>query len=275
MGVLPAFWPEPYQCAAVVTVNFDAESVERRTKPAGGLWGRYSYGRYGARVGIQRILQLFEIYNIRATFFIPALDAELYPDLMERIAAAGHEVAGHGYAHEDFSQLSVDEQRVILERSDAVFQQVFGYPPAGWRAPDGLMTRHTRAILIERGYLYDSSFCDDDLPYLVEDNLGRRLVEIPVFASASDRPYYQARRPPWVVASAWKQEFQAVYAEGGLFNLTVHPRGDYGSGRAVRLLALGAILQDLTDYPRVWLATCREIAEWVHNSGADGLVWPA
>jgi peptidoglycan/xylan/chitin deacetylase (PgdA/CDA1 family) len=272
---VPSFWPEPYQCAAVVTVNFDAESVERRAIPEGGLWGRYSYGRYGARVGVQRILAVLERYKIRATFFIPALDAESYPALMEQVAAAGHEVAGHGCAHEDFSRLSPDEQRAVLGRSEAIFERVFGRRPTGWRAPDGLMTRHTRRILIERGYRYDSSFCDDDLPYLVEDDKGRRLVELPVFAGASDRPYYERRRPPWVVASAWKQEFRAVYAEGGLFNLTIHPRGDYGSGRAVRIPALEAILEELRAFPRVWLATCAEVAEWVHRSAEGRPVWPA
>ncbi len=272
---LPAVWPEPYQCAAVVTVNFDAESVERRARPEGGLWGRYSYGRYGVRVGVRRVLDLLDRYGVRATFFIPALDVEAYPETMERIAAAGHEVAGHGYAHEDFSRLAPDEQRAVLQRSEAVFERVFGRRPIGWRAPDGLMNRQTRPILIERGYRYDSSFCDDDLPYLVKDDKGGLLVEIPVFAGASDRHYYQLRRPPWVVASAWKQEFRAVYAEGGLFNLTIHPRGDYGSGRAVRVLALETILQELRDSPRVWLTTCSEIADWVHRSAARWPVWPA
>ena len=269
------FWPEPYHAAAVVTVNFDGESVERHTMPEGPLWGRYSYGRYGAQVGVYRLLELFARFDVKATFFIPGWDAERYPDVMEQIVSNGHEVAGHGFVHEDFSSLPAEEQHAVLERSEAAFQQVFGQKPAGWRAPDGLMSKETRSILIQRGYRYDSSFCDDDVPYLVSDAEGRRLVELPVFATASDRPYYQARRSPWIVEAAWREELNAVYQAGGLFNLTIHPRGDYGSGRAVRLGAVEAILQELREYPRLWLATCGEIAEWMHRSAEGRPVWPA
>ena len=268
-------WPEPYHAAAVVTVNFDGESVERRTMPQGPLWGRYSYGRYGAQVGIHRLLDVLGRYEVRVTFFIPGWDAERYPDVMEAIVRQGHEVAGHGYVHEDFSALSVEEQQAVLERSEEAFKRVFGERPKGWRAPDGLMTKDTRPLLLARGYRYDSSFCDDDVPYLVSDTHGRRLVELPVFATASDRPYYQARRSPWVVEAAWREELEAVYQAGGLFNLTIHPRGDFGSGRAVRLGAVEAILQELREYPRLWIATCDEIADWMLRSAEGRPVWPA
>lgn len=269
------FWPEPFQAAAVVTVNFDGESVERRSMPEGPLWGRYSYGRYGAQVGVHRLLGVLHRFEVRATFFIPGWDAEHYPETMEAIANHGHEVAGHGYAHEDFSALSVDEQVAVLERSEEALARVFGVRPKGWRAPDGLMSSETRALLIARGYRYDSSFCDDDVPYVVEDAQGRCLVELPVFATASDRPYYQARRPPSVVEAAWREELQAVYEAGGLFNLTLHPRGDYGSGRAVRLRPVEAILQELREYPRLWLTTCGELSDWMLRAPVGRPHWPA
>jgi peptidoglycan-N-acetylglucosamine deacetylase len=275
MSAEAGFWPDGAQAAVAITVNFHGESIERRTMPDGPLWGRYSYGRYGAQIGVQRLLDLFADYGVRATFFISAWDAEHHPEAMARIAEAGHEVAGHGFMHEDFSTLDVEEQRAVLERSEEVFRRVFGVAPVGWRAPDGLMTRATRPLLAERGYRYDSSFCDDDLPYLVADEAGRRLAELPVFASASDRYYYTLRRSPEIVLRGWREDFEAVYGVGGLLNLTVHPRGDYGSGRGVRLRSVAALLHTTAETPRLWRVTCGEIADWLLQERGDGATYPA
>lgn len=268
------FWPDRRQCAVVITVNYDGESVERRANPERPLWGRDSYGRYPGKVGLRRFLDLFSRYGVRATFFIPAWDAEHEPGAMAEIVAAGHEVAGHGYLHEDFSALTVEQQRAALARSEEVFRRVFGAAPAGWRAPEGLMTLATRPLLAERGYRYDSSFCDDDRPYVVADGAGNRLAELPVFTSAGDRHYALHRRTPARVLDAWRDELSAVYAAGGLFTVTLHPRAESGSGRAVRLRAVEGLLQTIRDYPRVWRATCGEVADWALGAPQER-IYPA
>jgi peptidoglycan/xylan/chitin deacetylase (PgdA/CDA1 family) len=255
------FWPKGAQCAVTITVNFAGESVEQSVLPGQPLWGRYSYGRYGAQVGIGRLLDALAHHDVRATFFIPGWDVERYPEVMRRIAEAGHEPAAMGYAHENFSALPVDRQDQVLARTETAFQHAFGVRPQGWRAPEGLMSLETRGILAARGYRYDSSYNDDDLPYVVELD-GKRIAELPVFWSSSDRYYYASFRSPEIVAAALVEEFHAMYAAGGLCNLILHPRGDYGSGRAVRVAAVEHILQRIREYPRVWLATCAEVAQW-------------
>lgn len=279
-------WPDGRQSAAVVTVNVDGESFEQPLLPDQPLWGRYSYGRYGAQVGVYRILDALARYDVRATFFVPGYDIARYPAAMEAIAAAGHELAGRGWANEDFSQLSADEQRAVLARSEDAFRRAFGRAPAGWRGPSGvghlheprgslaipgsLLSAETRGLLAERGYRYDSSYCDDDLPYVVADGQGRRLAELPCFQTASDRNYYQFHRLPMVVGEAWRDELSAMHAAGGLFNLALSPRGDWGSGRAVRVRAVTDILQALGETPNVWLTTCAEVADWALEQAADG-----
>lgn len=266
---LPRFWPESYQCAATITVNFDGESLDQKNSPL-PLWGRHSFGRYGAQAGVQRLLALFARYGITATFFIPGWDAERYPEVMAAIKAGGHEVAGHGYLHEDFSALSLEEQAEILERSETSLQQVFGVKAVGWRAPDGLMTKETRGLLARRGYTYDSSYNDDDLPYVVEDGQGHRLAELPLHDPCTDKLYYGKYRMPDKVAAAFQNEFEATYDEGGLFNLTLHPRGDVGSGRAVRVRAVESVLQTIQEHANVWWATCSEVADWTLQSASVG-----
>lgn len=276
MNLEQPIWPGGAQCAVVITVNYDGESVERSERPEGALWGRYSYGRYGVQTGLPRMLNLFERQQTPATFFVPGWDVERDPEVVRDIRDRGHEVAGHGYLHEDFSGLSAEQQRDALARSEATFEQALGIRPVGWRAPGGLMTSETRSILAERGYHYDSSYCDDDVPYRTESGDAGSLVEIPVFQTASDSHYYRLRRPPSVVEHAWRTEFVAIYRAGGLFNLTLHPRGDYGSGRAVRLRAVEAVIQLVLSYPRVWLTTCGELAAWVADPANDSIeTWPA
>lgn len=257
-------WPAGVTAAATVTVNFDAESVEHQTLDL-PLWGRDSHGRYGAQVGVFNLLDLFARHDVRATFFISAWDVERYPWAMAAIASAGHELAGHGYRYEDFSASSLAEQTAILERSEATFESAFGQRPLGFRAPGRRMSGATRALLAGRGYRFDSSYADDDRPYLAGDgDAGEdgRLVELPVHEPWSDRPYYERHRPPQRVAESWLDEFDATYAEGGLFTLEVHPRGDYGSGRGSRVRAIGSLLASFREHPGTWVATCGEIAGW-------------
>lgn len=274
-------WPEGYHSAATVTINLDLESFEQPELPGEPLWGRYSYGRYGAQEGIWRLLEAFRRYGVTATIFTPGFDALRYPDVMEAIASAGHEIAGRGWANENFALLTLEQQHEVLERSEQAFIDVIGAKASGWRGPSAipgvndpgqrlqipgsLMSADTRAILSERGYSYDSSYCDDDVPYLVE---GAGLVELPVHATAGDRIYYERHRLPSVVASAWIEELSATHEAGGLFNLTLSPRGDWGSGRKVRIAAVEAILQALQETPNLWLATCGDVAGYARDQPA-------
>ncbi len=252
-------WPDGLQAAAAITVNFGGESVEHASMDL-PLWGRSSHGRYGAQQGVYNLLELFRRYEVTATFFIAGWDVERYPHAMEAIAKDGHEIAASGYLHEDFSKLAVEEQTAALERSEAAFERIFGRKPLGFRAPDRLLSSLTRAVLASRGYHYDSSYCDDDRPYVVEFDDGRRIVEVPVHEPWFDRPYYERHRTSHAFTESILDEFDAIYGVGGLFTLGIHPRGDWGSGRGLRVRALEPILQSFREHPRLWLGTCDEIA---------------
>ncbi len=254
-------WPEAVQAAAAITVNFGGESIEHQAMEL-PLWGRYSHGRYGAQQGAFNLLDLFRRYGVTATFFIAGWDAERYPEAMEAIAGGGHEVATSGYMYEDFSTMPVEDQAAVLDLSEEIFQRVFGRKPVGFRAPDRLLSRDTRALLASRGYRYDSSYCDDDRPYVVEFDQGGRLAELPVHEPWFDRPYYERHRTSRAFTESMLDEFDATYGIGGLFTLGIHPRGDWGSGRGLRVRALEPLLQSFQEHPSVWLATCGEIADW-------------
>ena len=254
-------WPQGKTCAVVVTVNFDAESVDLHEAKPENLYGKYSYGRYGMRAGIWRLLDVLKGQGTEATFFVPALDAENNRDAVEAILKDGHEIGARGYAFEDHSKLK-DQQRATLERAHQALTKITGVAPVGWRAPFGLLTRETLGHLADLGYLYDSSFQDDDYPYVVECAPGKRIVELPTFEALTDATFYNPRHSHSRALKVWKEEFAAMYEAGHCVILTLHPRGDYGSGRAARARAVDEFLTHVARHPGVYFATCRELAQW-------------
>ncbi|MCE9641920.1 MAG: polysaccharide deacetylase family protein, partial [Betaproteobacteria bacterium] len=175
-----SMWPQGKTCAVMVTVNFDAEAVDLHEAKPENLYGKYSYGRYGMRAGVWRLLDVLRGQNIKATFFVPALDAENNPAAVAAIQKDGHEIGARGYAFEDHSKLGAQEH-ATLERAHKALTKITGTAPVGWRAPFGLLTRDTFGHLADLGYLYDSSFQDDDYPYVVDCAAGKQLVELPTF----------------------------------------------------------------------------------------------
>lgn len=106
------------------------------------------------------VLSLFEESGIKATFFILGWVAERYPGLMQRIAAAGHEIANHGYDHARVFTLSPDQFRADLDRSRKILEDTSGQKVIGYRAPSFSIDQRTpwaHEILAEQGYVYSSS----------------------------------------------------------------------------------------------------------------------
>ena len=106
------------------------------------------------------VLALFDEAGVKATFFTLGWVAERHPALMRRIAAAGHEIASHGWDHKRVFTLGPDEFRSDLRRTREAIEKSCGATPRGYRAPsfsiDG-RTPWAHAILAEEGYLYSSS----------------------------------------------------------------------------------------------------------------------
>jgi polysaccharide deacetylase family protein (PEP-CTERM system associated) len=116
-----------------------------------------------------RMLELLARRNTRCTCFVLGWVAERCPALVERIAAAGHEVASHGYGHEILTDLSPDEFRADVQRSKALLEDLTGKPVRGYRAPSFSITEWSIPILQELGFTYDSSV----FPVLAHDRYGK------------------------------------------------------------------------------------------------------
>jgi len=127
-----------------------------------GTLPRHEWPRLDSRVcrNTERLLQILESANVRATFFVLGWVAERHPDLVSRIAQSGHEIASHGYGHRLVYDQTPSAFREDVRRSKALLEESSGRPVLGFRAPSYSVTPRSLwalDVLIEEGYHYDAS----------------------------------------------------------------------------------------------------------------------
>lgn len=266
-------WPDGYHSAAAFTFDVDAESaVLAADTTAVRSMSLMSHQAYGSRVGVPRILEVLDRQGVRATFFVPGLTAELHPGIVRDIAAAGHEIAHHGHEHKKPSQLAVDEQIEQLDRGSDILERLTGDRPIGYRAPMWDLSWEMPHLLAERGFLYDSSLMDDDVPYqlaISDAPSASTIVEVPIHWALDDWEQYGFLpgitelgpiQTPAHAVSLWRSEFEATRDGGGCWVLTNHP---FLSGRPGRAAALEILISEVVQAETVWVATMDEIARHI------------
>src|SRR4029079_10522282 len=106
--------PDSLRLTVALTFDHDAisDSVRRGDPPV-----KFSHAEFGPRVGLPRIIELLEREGIAATWFVPGHSLETFTDTTQAILGGGHELACHGWFHEDFSELPAEEPAAVLGRS--------------------------------------------------------------------------------------------------------------------------------------------------------------
>lgn len=252
-------WPDGVRCAVFVSVNFDAETYDLKSTTEDRLYGRFSYGRYGVRAGLPRVLAMLQRCGARATFFVAGSDAARHAGAVREIHDAGHEIAARGADLAPLPTLG-DGEAAALRRGRDVLAGITGVQPLGFRAAAGEISPRTLDHLARLGFAYDSSFQDDDHPYVFAASDGANIVEIPTVSSLDDSFPYSARHTHARVLKIWAEEFDALYAAGCLMPLTLHLRGDVGTSRAARIAALEELLMHVAGRPGVRFMTGGELA---------------
>ncbi|MBI3370605.1 MAG: polysaccharide deacetylase family protein [Betaproteobacteria bacterium] len=255
--------PPAFRCAVTLGVDFDGPSHEvgRGIAPLGA----HSCGRYSARCGIPRHIEMLADQGVPCTFFVPGYDAQCHPDTVRAIDAAGFEIAAHGYLHEAWD-LGAEEETRLLHRTDGILRDLLGKPVLGWRSPSGRKTANTMQVLKSMGYLYDSSDKDYDLPYRLRfgENEDDSILELPNNTySLDDFPFYKfSFTPPSEVLAQWKSEFDAIYASDRFMVLTVHPRSGWGSGTPARTGILEQMIGYMKEHEGVHFFSSAQFARW-------------
>jgi polysaccharide deacetylase family protein (PEP-CTERM system associated) len=105
------------------------------------------------------VLEMLDRHRARATFFVLGLVAEMYPELVARVAAHGHEIAQSGYFPRSMQGTTPGEFRKELRRTRAIVEEAAGTRMQGYRSPTWMRMSDLWMldVLAEEGYLYDSS----------------------------------------------------------------------------------------------------------------------
>jgi peptidoglycan-N-acetylglucosamine deacetylase len=277
--------PEANSPRLTVALTFDHDSISdgvRRGDPP----VKMSHAEFGVRVGAPRILELLASRGIVSTWFVPGHTLETFPDSTASILAGGHEIACHGWFHEDFAALGRDEERELVERCAAAVERVTGARPRGWRAPYWSLGVSSLELVEAAGFAYDSSLMADDFRlyrvrvgdrHSVADGSGfgreGALVEVPISWALDDWPHFEPSAggdrdglsAPSKVLEIWTEELRYAWAHapGGLLTITMHPEC-IGRGHRMAMLerfidaaaALDGVVFDRLDrYVERWLAS--------------------
>jgi hypothetical protein len=269
-------WPGGHRAAASFTFDVDAESAVLSAAPSSvDRPGILSHQSYGPLVGVPRILDILDRQQVPATFFVPGYTAERYPHTVRDIVRAGHEIAHHGYLHESLEGVDEETEARYLDRGLEALWDVAGVRPVGYRAPMWEPTWATPRLLAQRGFLYDSSLMDADVPYelAVRGAEVPSIVEIPVSWALDDWEQYcflpglsdgLPIESPLKVRELWMLELEAMVEVGGCFTLTNHP---FLTGRPSRAVVLEGLVARAVEMGEVWVAGLGQIAEHVRSLG--------
>ncbi|MCI0791285.1 MAG: polysaccharide deacetylase family protein [Chloroflexi bacterium] len=222
-----------------------------------------SFFEYGSRVGIWRVLNILDEFDVPSTFFCCALALERNPHVGPELVRRGHEIFGHGYRWEEHFRMGEEEEREAIRRTVESLQRTTGERPLGWytRYAPGENTR--RLVIEEGGFEYDSMAYNDDLPYYVEAE-GRKWLVVPYSLEVNDTRFWRGgMSSPDDFYVTMKNTFDLLYAEGAthpkMMNIGLHCRI---VGRPSRAVALRNFLAYARGFPDVWFARRIEIARW-------------
>ena len=269
-------WPNGAKASVMISINLDAEYFWLSLSPDSIHHPKtLSMGEYGPNRGLERLLDVLDNFDLKATFFVPGRVAEVYPNQLLEIVKRGHEIGNHGYTHANFGLLTKNEQRnEIINGNDAI-KKVSGVVPKGFRAPEGEMTHDTLSLLEELEFKYSSSLFASDLPYFLEINqTTSELIEIPLHWELNDFPYFAFNyRPAFPkgqgrianysqVLDIWKEEFKAYHKFGLSYVLQLDPQT---IGTPGRIGLLEELLEFIMNKGQVWFCTGTELAEFWKN----------
>jgi len=261
----PERWPNGARVAVLLSFDVDNDTIllARSDNPS---IGAMSQGEYGARVGLQRVVDLVDRHNIPASFFIPAVSLILQPDMVDVIQRSGqHEFGVHGWIHELNTELDGETERDLIGRATDYLENVTGRRPVGYRAPSWNFSPNTLRIIRGFGFLYDSSLMADDRPYeLLQNGEATGIVELPVEWILDDAPLLNPRgtsyTSPRELLQVYIDEFDKAYEEGTMFLLTTHP---HIIGHRSRILILEELISHIQSVGNVWFATHEQMARYV------------
>lgn len=215
---------------------------------------------YGSRVGVWRIMRMFEERALPFTAFACAVALERHDELAAAIRQTGTDICCHGYRWEKHWLLEREEERQHIRLAIESLKRTIGREPAGWCCRYG-PSINTRTLLFEEGISYDSDAYNDELPYWTPVGDGRQLI-VPYSLVTNDcklvpRGIQTADEFFQLLADAFDQLYEEGATAPRLLNVGLHPRMVGHPGRA---RGLARFLDHIQRHEHVWVARRADIA---------------
>ncbi len=270
-------WPNGARLAVYVAINVEvfpfgegmAPELSAR-QPEPDVWN-FSARDWGNRVGIWRLLELLDAYDVPCA---ANLNAEIYescPEIARALRARGDEIVGHGRtnAERQAEMNEAAETQMIREVTERIAREE-GRAPLGWLGPWVNETHVTPDLLQEAGYLYVMDWAHDDQPTWLRTRNGGRLLSLPYARPTNDLPMMHVAK---VTPAAWVDmlidQFDEMLRQARrqpiIFNLSLHP---YLIGHAFRLRHFRRLLTHLAAHrSEIWLTRPGAIAAHARDLG--------
>jgi allantoinase len=264
-------WPNGARVALWLIPNIEYFSLEEKVPAGAGGSGTkppdvpsWAVRDYGNRVGIFRMMKVMDRYSIRGTV---ALNSELciqHPFIIEECLKRNWELMGHNETNtRRLNEVPPEEERKIISNTFATIERASGKRPRGWLSSGLQETWESLDLLAQEGYQYVCDWTNDDQPYVMSLDAGRRLVSIPYSFDINDKPVFESKnRMAKDFTEMICRQFDVLYEEGAesgrVMAIALHP---YIIGLPYRIGALDQALEYICRHAGVWLATGSEIVD--------------
>jgi peptidoglycan/xylan/chitin deacetylase (PgdA/CDA1 family) len=274
--------PEGKKIAVNLGTDFDAQALWlgafNRPSPA-----QMARGEFGAEVGVPRLLDLYDRFDVKSTWFTPGHTVDTFSKQCMEVLDRGHEFGHHGYYHEIPPGITRDTEKRLMELAFDSFKKVLGLRPVGYRSPYWDYSDNTLDLVEEFGFRYDSSLMARDLvPYYPrrwqvrweQGNIpgkASHVLEVPVNWYLDDFPplaYTGAQagmQDTETILRRWTDIFDYAYdnVENPVYATCVHPQI---IGQAHHMMWYERLIEHIASKDGVWFATLDEItAAWVDD----------
>jgi peptidoglycan/xylan/chitin deacetylase (PgdA/CDA1 family) len=264
-----ALWPGGCHIAAVANVAYEAWSDNKTPGigpagtplPAGAFDANArSWGDYGADHGIHRLLRVLQREKVRASVMVSGILAERFPQNVRAIVEEGHEITAHSYAQDVVpATLSEEEDRLNIDKTTRLLEQVTGQRPSGWISPRFTQGAHTLDALVNAGYRWHGDAMDADLPYEQNNEYGS-IVAVPFGIDINDLPHamHFGRTPRQYIEMFDDLLGRISVVDDGplIIDVTAHA---HNYGRPGCAWAYEHVVHELAQRDDIWLTTRAEI----------------
>ncbi len=261
-------WPNGARVAVVVTCLLENWSDGKGPpfsvqttglKPGTPDRASMTWGTYGGRVGVWRLLKILGEHNVPATFAANAHSIELNDGVAKRIIESGHEIAAHSYLQDSIlAYMSEAEERAVIKRTADIIKATSGVAPKGWLSPVLASSDRTEQLIADAGFLWYGDYNHIDLPFCVKVG-SRNVVALP-HSDFADHRVLRGNPRDWY--DVYQDTFDYLYRNEptSYLNITVHC---HFGGRPLIAAQIDRILRYIRGFPDAWFVRHDELAQWV------------